>query len=318
MRESNKFRNVCQIILDAELPPLQPLPALEQKAVSAGEYLMSLPVEMQARDSKLETEPKAQHDLGCRLCFQHVIVKDSEHMQNYYRHAKHATHTRMVTHVADDGALRPLLDGVKGIWGFHGCGERLLWLLLVLGVAGKESSKVSLHILQTLKLLGHLGLPAIVGGVDLLGDRGQSVLQAIWAEARSRVHVEAPVCEEAGRAPMAVARLLAFGLCSGMATAWVGCWSGSWSRCQSWCRCWRRRWSRWCWSCADLGVTGVAVDATDVAAGADLPVAFVAPGRAPTVLDEEVTCRAVVTHGEHTVVEVGAAARSDSSTTGQP
>ena len=237
---------------------------------------------MQARDSKLETEPKAQHDLGCRLCFQHVIVKDSEHMQNYYRHAKHATHTRMVTHVADDGALRPLLDGVKGIWGFHGCGERLLWLLLVLGVAGKESSKVSLHILQTLKLLGHLGLPAIVGGVDLLGDRGQSVLQAIWAEARSRVHVEAPVCEEAGRAPMAVARLLAFGLCSGMATAWVGCWNGSWSRCQSWCRCWRRRWNRWCWSCADLGVTGVAVDATDVAAGADLPVAFVAPGRAPT------------------------------------
>jgi len=77
---------------------------------------MLLPVEMQARDSKLETEPKAQHDLGCRLCFQHVIVKDSEHMQNYYRHAKHATHTRMVTHVADDGALRPLLDGVKGIW----------------------------------------------------------------------------------------------------------------------------------------------------------------------------------------------------------
>ncbi len=35
----------------------------EARVVTAGEYLMSLPVEMQARDWKLETEPEAQHDL---------------------------------------------------------------------------------------------------------------------------------------------------------------------------------------------------------------------------------------------------------------
>ena len=47
------------------------------------------------------------------------------------------------------------------------------------------------------------------------------------------------------------------------------------------------------------------MDATYVAVGADLQVAVVAPGLAPAVLDEEVICRAVVAHTEHTVVEVG-------------
>ena len=35
----------------------------EARAATSGEYLVSLPVEMQALDWKLETEPKAQHDL---------------------------------------------------------------------------------------------------------------------------------------------------------------------------------------------------------------------------------------------------------------
>ncbi len=56
------FARFWIISSQAESPPLQPLPALEQRAVSSEEYLMSLPVEMQSRGSKLETEPKAQHD----------------------------------------------------------------------------------------------------------------------------------------------------------------------------------------------------------------------------------------------------------------
>ena len=36
---------------------------------------------------------------------------------------------------SDDSALWPLLDGVEGGRGYHGCGERLLKFLLVLSLA---------------------------------------------------------------------------------------------------------------------------------------------------------------------------------------
>mmetsp|Transcript_51343 Transcript_51343/g.112531 ORF Transcript_51343/g.112531 Transcript_51343/m.112531 type:complete len:216 (-) Transcript_51343:379-1026(-) len=46
----------------AEFPPLHPMPASEQNAVSSGEYRTSLPVATQARSWNESVDPNAQHD----------------------------------------------------------------------------------------------------------------------------------------------------------------------------------------------------------------------------------------------------------------